>query len=370
MKSIKTLSKHTIGYAVLAALTLSACKQQATTPETKDAYCIPEEISKGLNFAKVVQRPIQRTMTLNGTVEYNQDKTVPFYSLVEGIVVSAKFSLGDFVKKGQLLAEIRSTDLNEFKTELRATEAELKVAKRELESVASMYQDGISSQKELLEAQEDVQVLESKLRSAKSNLSMFNGQNKEGIYQILAPQDGYIVTKSIVTGMTLTDTDEPLFTIANLSDVWIMANVYATSMRYVNQNAAVQVSTLAYPDDKFEGKISTISQVFDAEERVLKARIVLNNQEMKLRPGMSAEIHLLIDDNQGEALAVPNNAIIFDNNQNYVVVYTDNCHQEIRQITPLTKNNEYTYIQGGVKEGETVITTNELLIYEQLNNHL
>lgn len=110
--------------------------------------------------------------------------------------------------------------------------------------------------------------------------------------------------------------------------------------------------------------------MFDAEERVLKARIVLSNHEMKLRPGMSAEIHLLIDDSQGEALAVPNNAIIFDNNQNYVVVYTDNCHQEIRQITPLSKNNEYTYIQGGVKEGETVITTNELLIYEQLNNHL
>ncbi|WHT38398.1 efflux RND transporter periplasmic adaptor subunit [Myroides sp. mNGS23_01] len=370
MKSIKIFTKHTIGYAVLAALTLSACKQQDTAPQTQDSYCIPEEIGKGLAFAKVTQRPIQRTMSLNGTVEYNQDKTIPFYSLVEGIVVSAKFSLGDFVKKGQLLAEIRSTDLNEFKTELRATEAELKVAKRELESISSMYQDGISSQKELLAAEEDVQVLESKLRSAKSNLSMFNGQNKEGIYQIIAPQDGYIVTKSIVTGMTITDTDEPLFTIANLNDVWILANVYATSMRYVNLNAEVQVSTLAYPDEKFKGHISNISQVFDAEERVLKARIVLNNHEMKLRPGMSAEIHLLIDDNQGEALAVPNNAIIFDNNQNYVVVYQDNCHQEIRQITPITKNQEYTYIQGGVQEGETVITTNELLIYEQLNNHL
>ncbi|MBB1140402.1 efflux RND transporter periplasmic adaptor subunit [Myroides sp. WP-1] len=362
-------SKYTLSYAVLALLTLASCKQETETKQ-KENYCIPEEIGQGLNFAKVTQRPIQRTISLSGTVEYNQDKTVPFYSLVEGIVLSAKFSLGDFVKKGQLLAEIRSTDLNEFKTELRATEAELKVAKRELESVSSMYKDGLSSQKELMEAEEDVQVLESKLRSAKSNLAMFNGQNKEGIYQILAPQDGYIVTKNIVAGMTLTDTDEPLFTIANLNDVWIMANVYATSMRYIHLNAEVQVSTLAYPDEKFEGKISNISQVFDAEERVLKARIVMGNHDMKLRPGMSAEIHLLIDDNQGEALAVPNNAIIFDNNQNYVVTYQDACHQEIRQITPLTKNKEFTYISSGVQEGETVITTNELLIYEQLNNHL
>ena len=362
-------SKYTLSYAVVALLTLASCKQE-TEIKQKENYCIPEEIGKGLNFAKVTQRPIQRTLSLSGTVEYNQDKTVPFYSLVEGIVLNAKFSLGDFVKKGQLLAEIRSTDLNEFKTELRATEAELKVAKREFESVSSMYKDGLSSQKELIEAEEEVHVLESKLRSAKSNLAMFNGQNKEGVYQIIAPQDGYIVTKNIVTGMTLTDTDEPLFTIANLNDVWIMANVYATSMRYVNLNAEVQVSTLAYPDEKFNGKISNISQVFDAEERVLKARIVMGNHEMKLRPGMSAEIHLLIDDNQGEALAVPNNAIIFDNNQSYVVTYQDACHQEIRQITPLAKNKEYTYIAGGIQEGETVITTNELLIYEQLNNQL
>lgn len=370
MKRIQMTSKYTLSCAVLALLALASCKQQENTAPQNENYCIPEDISKGLNFAKVTQRPIQRTLSLNGTVEYNQDKTVPFYSLVEGVVLSAKFSLGDYVKKGQLLAEIRSTDLNEFKTELRATEAELKVAKRELESVSSMYQDGLSSQKELMEAEEDVQVLESKWRSAKSNLALFNGQNKEGIYQILAPQEGYIVTKTIVTGMTLTDTDEPLFTIANLNDVWIMANVYATSMRYVKPQAEVQVSTLAYPDEKFKGQISTISQVFDAEERVLKARIVMNNPEMKLRPGMSAEIHLLLDDNQGEALAVPNNAIIFDNNQNYVVTYKDACHQEIRQITPLTKNQEFTYISGGVQEGETVITTNELLIYNQLNNHL
>lgn len=363
-------SKYTLRYAVLALLTLAACKQQETATTEKENYCVPEEIGKNLHIATISKRPIQRTLSLSGTVEYNQDKTVPFYSLVEGIVVQANFSLGDFVKKGQLLAEIRSTDLNEFKTELRATEAELKVAKREFESVSSLYEDGLASQKELIEAEEEVHVLQSKLKAAKSNLAMFNGQNKEGIYQIIAPQEGYIVSKNIVTGMTLTDTDEPLFTIANLTDVWIMANVYATSMRYVNTNAEVQVSTLAYPDERFEGKISTISQVFDAEERVLKARIVMNNHDMKLRPGMSAEIHLLIDDKQGEALAIPNNAIIFDNNQNYVVTYQDACHQEIRKITPLAKNKEYTYVTGGVQEGEKVVTTNELLIYEQLNNQL
>ncbi len=362
---------YTFSALLFALISFSSCKQKNDNETTiANDYCIPEEFSKDLTFEKVAIRPIQRSIILTGTIEYNKDKTLPFFSLVEGVVVSTHFNLGDYVKKGQLLAEIKSTELNEFKTELRATEGELKVAKRALESVKSMYNDGLASQKELIEAQEEVQITESKLRAAKSNLSMFNGQNKDGIFQVLAAQNGYIVTKNIVAGMTVSDNEEPLFTIADLSNVWIMANVYATNMRYVQKDAPVTIGTLAYPDETFEGKISSISQVFDSEERVLKATIEMNNENMKLRPGMSAEISLLVNNNKGEAIAVPNNSIIFDNNQNYVIVYKDKCHQEIRQITPITKNSEYTYISAGVANGETVITKNELLIYEQLNNHL
>lgn len=360
---------YTFSTLVLMLISFSSCNSKSENETIINAnYCIPEEFNKNLTFENVTERPIQQSIILTGTIEYNKDKTVPFFSLVEGTVVSTHFNLGDFVKKGQLLAEIKSTELNEFKTELKITESELKVAKRALESVNSMYKDGLASQKELVETQEEVQVIETKLRAAKSNLSMFNGQNKEGIYQILAPQDGYIVTKNIVPGMTTSGSEEPLFIIADLSNVWIMANVYATNMRYVEKNTPVSITTLAYPDDTFKGKISSVSQVFDAEERVLKATIEMNNESMKLRPGMSAEISLLVDNNKGQAIAVPNNAIIFDNNQNYVIVYTDNCHQEIRQINPIAKNSEYTYISGGVANGEKVITSNELLIYQQLNN--
>jgi cobalt-zinc-cadmium efflux system membrane fusion protein len=365
------MSKYTTIYLALMLVILTGCKQtENRDSQNQEPYCIPEKLKQGLDFEMIKIQPVKQTITLNGTIDYNRDKTIPFHSLVNGIVISTHFYLGDYVQKGQLLAEIKSTEFNELKDELKSLEAELKIANRALESASLMFQDGISSQKELLEAQEQVSVLQEKLNSAKSNLSMFSYSGQSGLFQIKAPQSGYIVTKNIATGMTIVNDEEPLFTIADLENVWVMANVYATSMRYIRQDLDVKVSTLAYPDEFFSGKISKISQVFDTEERVLKAKIEMKNDQMKLRPGMAVDIVLNIESNQGNALAIPNKAIIFDNNQNYIVVFKDDCHQEIRKITPISKNDLYTYASDGVIENDVVITTNELLIYEQLNNRL
>lgn len=365
-----TMQKYTLPFLSLCLIAFAGCKTTTNEIITSDEpYCVPKELKEGLNFEKVTKRPIEKSITLNGTIEYNKDKTIPYISLVDGIVTKTNFSLGDYVQKGQILVEISSTDLNELHEDFNSAQKELKVAKRELESVKQMYDDGIASQKELLEAESEVKVLESKVQLSKNNLKHYDS-NSSGTYYIKAPQSGYIVTKDITTGMSINAGDDPLFTIADLSDVWIMANVYATNMKNVTPNLEVQVSTLAYPDEYFAGKISKISQVFDSEERVLKAQITMVNQEMKLKPGMAADIVIQLDSNEGDALAVPNNALIFDNNQNYVVVFIDDCHQEVRKVTPIAKNNLYTYVSDNVKEGEVVITTNELLIYDQLNNRL
>ncbi|MDM1398945.1 efflux RND transporter periplasmic adaptor subunit [Myroides odoratimimus] len=366
------MTKYSILTLALLNIVLMSCNKGEQNNEeiTKEQKCLSEAMKSTLNMEKVTLRPIERSLTLNGYIDYNQDKTVSYNSLVDGLVTNTYFSLGDYVMKGQLLAEIKSTDTNEIYSELKASEAELKVAKRELESVESMYKDGIASQKELIEAQEDVRTLNSKVAAVRSSLEIFNSRGESGVVNVVAPQSGYIVTKSVSTGMTVNAGDEPLFTIADLSDVWIMANVYAANMRNVQPNQEVKVSTLAYPDEYFAGKVTKVSQVFDAEERVLKARISMENKEMKLKPGMSADIIIQLETNEGKSLAIPNTAIIFDNNQNYVVIYKNDCEQEVRKITPVSKNNIYTYVADGVKENDMVVTTNELLIYEQLTNKL
>ncbi|MTG97465.1 efflux RND transporter periplasmic adaptor subunit [Myroides sp. BIT-d1] len=365
------MHKYIYPLFLLTAISLSSCKKEQSVSEILDKpYCVPAEVKEGLKIEKVVNRPIERSITLNGTIDYNKDKTVPYISLVDGVITHVNFSIGDYVKKGQILAEINSTDLSELQDDLKSSERDLLLAKRELESTMQMYEDGISSQKELIEAQSEVSVLEAKVKATRSNLNRYEANASTGSFLIKSPITGYIVSKDIANGSTVSAGEEALFTVADLSDVWVMINVYATSMRHIKKDLKVQVSTLAYPDEYFAGTISLVSQVFDSEERVLKAQVTMNNTEMKLKPGMAADVIIQLDDNQGNALAIPNNAIIFDNNQNYVVVYKDDCHQEIRSISPIAKNNIYTYVNANIDENDKVITTNELLIYEQLTNKL
>lgn len=148
-------------------------------------------------------------------------------------------------------------------------------------------------------------------------------------------------------------------------NLWL--NIYATNVRNINVGMEVNIKTLSYPDEIFTGKITSISQVYDPEAKVLKARIVLENKDYKLKPGMIVDIFASRNRNI-EAVSVPTKALVFDDNQNFVVVYKDDCHIEIRKVKVLSKSNGITYIEEGINVHEKIITQNQLLIYERLKN--
>lgn len=348
-------------------VTLTGCtdKKQDEKPESK-TYCLSPDLKKEIKLTKVEVLPIQESITLTGEVESNSDKTVPYVSLVDGVVTETYFALGDFVKKGQVLATVKSTSVNEMQDDTQTLQAQLGVAKRKLSSVEAMYKDDIASQKDLQEARSEVQILESNISKTRKNMQLYSAGGSN--LQIKSPADGYVIEKNISNGMPVTTGGEQLFKISNLDKVWVMANVYATNMRHVYENQPVTVKTLAYPDEVFSGKIDVISQVFNETERVLKAKIVMDNTNMHLRPGMSADIVLPVNAKDKSAMAIPQKALIFDNNQSYVVVYKKDCDLEIRPVTEVASNSQYIYVEGNLKPGENVITSNGLLIYENLKS--
>lgn len=363
------LKKKTLFFSLIAALSFS-CKKETdiAVSTTKAPYCIPVALKRELQFQKIKRQKVEQTLILSGTIQYNEDKTVPFVSLQDGVITQTYFSLGDYVKKGQLLAELKSSSLNEMSDQIRGLKSQIEVAKRNYTAIQEMFNDGIASQKELIEAQSELAVLKSSLTSLEKNMVLYSANESKSVFQIKSPSDGYIVSKDINSGMSIQAGESVLFTVANLDEVWIMANIYASYAPLVHTNQTVKIKTLVHPNTYFEGKVSFVSQIFDEEERVLKARIVMSNQEGKLKPGMSADVILNIEDKNEEALAIPMEAVIFDNNQNYVVVYKDDCNQEIRLVDSTTKNESYMYVVDNFKEDEVVITANELLIFEELNS--
>lgn len=346
-----------------------AKKQEEEKKTVVEKFCLTPKLKQKVTIETVQMQPVTESFSLTGNIAYNGDDVVQFSSLVNGLVTNTFFSLGDYVKKGQVLAEIKSTELNSLQAERKSLQSQLLVAKRKLQATQSMFDNEIASQSDLISGKSEVAVLHSSLENVEQNLALYSASSEKSVFQIKAPVSGYIVSKNMSPGMQINDNEGSLFTISNLSKVWVMVNVYSMNLKDVHEGMDVKITTPAYPDQVFNGKIAKLSQVFESDEHVLKARIVMDNAKLNLKPGLTADVLIAKKTNQKDMVAIPASALIFDNNQNYLVVYKDDCHLERRLINPTIKNKDFIYFENGLEVGEKVITKNQLLISEQLKDN-
>ncbi len=355
----------------LLLLALSSCRQR-TGPEKAEVparkhYCLDKIFKQRASFDSCVIKPVSEGIPLTGIVESNPDKVINFQSLVDGVIANTYFSLGDMVSKGQLLADLRSTELNNLQSERKTLEARIRVTERNLQSVKSMFEDGIASRKDLLEAESELTISEAQLEKVTAILSLYSASSDRGVFQIKAPASGIITSKNMIPGMQISAGGGTLFTISDLSEVWVLLNIYAGNVALIEPGLDVEIKTLSYPDEVFIGKIGALSQVFDSEERVMKARVVMKNERYRLKPGMLTDVTALRREDT-RAISIPTSALIFDDNHHFVVVHKDDCDLEIRPVDILSKSNGTAFISKGLNENERIVSRNQLLIYEQIKS--
>jgi len=353
---------------ILAILLLISCQgKQELKEDKKETFCLDEKFKETIEVATVKKEPIIEGIHLTGSIEANPDKVVHFVSLVNGIISNSNFSFGDAVTKGQVLAEMQSTELTSLQAELQVLNTQIEMAKAELEAKEQLFNDGISSNRERLEAQNNLNILQTEKQKITNNLRLYSASNTKDVFLIKAPASGIITAKNINSGSTITDNGEVLFSISKLDSVWAMANIYATDIAQVKTGMEVEIRTISYPNEIFKGKIDLISQVLDQDAKVLKARITLNNSDFRLKPGMIADVLVLKKSNEN-AVFVLTSSIVFFNDKNYVLVYKNDCEIEAREVEIIAKRNDKTYLKNGINEQEKIIIKNQLLVFEAIGN--
>ncbi|GGF09716.1 membrane fusion protein, cobalt-zinc-cadmium efflux system [Chishuiella changwenlii] len=362
--------KKVIYFLATISIVLSSCssKQNEEVNEQEEAkFCLNAQLKKTTGIEPVTEKPVHEQLTLSGKVEYNENDLVAFKSLLQGTVDKVNFELGDYVKQGQVLAIVRSNDVIDLMQQKRSYQNQADLAQKQIKTKRELVNDGLASQPEVTEIEHELQSARIEVEKINSTLRMYRAVGN-GQFQIIAPKNGYIVQKNISAGQSITaDDSENLFSISNLNQVWVMVNIYANNLQYVKKGDVVKVRTMAYPDKIYSGTIDRIDNVFDENEHVLKARVVLENQDLNLIPGLSADIIIDKKNILRNAYAIPNKAKIFENNKEYVVVYKDDCKMEIRKITTIGQNEEYTFVDEKFAPNDKVITNNALLIYAELN---
>lgn len=358
------MKKYILPISFILLLTSCTSKEESQAV-SEEQFCIKENTKSIIEVSSVTKEIVTEGIHLTGSIQANPDRVINFVSLVNGIISQTYFSLGDAVTHGQVLAEMKSTELSTLKAELNTLSAQIEIAEVELNAVKQMFDDGVSSNRDLVEAQNNLKILQANRQKTKDNLSLYSANDINNTFQIKAPASGIITAKNINSGTTVTEDGDALFAISDLNNVWAMANIYSTDIAHIHQGMPVEIKTLSYPDKIFSGKIEVISQVLDQDAKVLNARIVLDNKDFKLKPGMIADITALNQTNL-KKVVVPTSSLVFFNNKNYVLVYQDDCNIDVREVNVLTKNGEITYIENGLNENEKIITQNQLLVFEEL----
>ena len=332
---------------------------------TVSKFCIPDSLMSQIKLDTVSIKPVYDELRLIGKITFDQEKVVRIYPLVSGNVSEVKVSLGSLVKKGQVLAVIRSSEMAGAENDLVSASSNLAIAEKNLAAAADMYKSGIIADKEYTTFQKELDKAKSELNRATTVLSIYGNGTKD--YIVTSPISGYIVEKFINANMQIrSDNNTNLFTISDLSKVWALANVYESDIAEISENEKVEVTTISYPDKKFSGKIDKIYNVLDSDTKTMKVQIQLDNKDYLLKPEMfvSAIVH---HKTNKQMLAVPAGSVIFDRNQYWVLVFKDKCDIQAKKIDIITSNSVSSYIKSGLAPGDKVITNRQLLIYNAMN---
>lgn len=358
------------GALLAITISLAACQSKAPEAEKTEPQqvCITDSLAKIIRIDTAVVSNINDELKLSGEISFNDKKVVKVFPFSSGQVTEVMVSLGDRVRAGQTLAIIKSADVAGNYSDLSSANNDITIAKKQMDNLESLYKNGIASEREFIEAKENYNKAITNANKIKEQIAINGGGHtaNNGTYIVTAPISGYVVEKKISQGSFIrTDNGDNLFTVGDISDVWVYANVYETDIAKVKEGFTARVSTLAYPDTTFTGVVDKVSQILDPVTKVMKIRVRLPNAGGQLKPEMFANIAIENKENK-KAVSIPEQALIKDNGKTYIVIYEDKCKLSIRQVEVIKSTQGRAYIANGINAGEKVISQNQILLFRAL----
>lgn len=291
-----------------------------------------------------------------GSISPDVERSVPVVSLASGRVVEIHGKLGDDVKKGQLLLKVLSNDISNATQTYQQAKADEALAHKQLDRAKLLYEHGAVSLNELQVAEGTEEKAKVGLTAAAQFLRTLGGDPDSGtaMVNIEAPETGTIIEQNVVLSATVrTDSQQPLFTIADLSRVWVLCDVYENDLPSVKVGDIADVQLNAYPERVWHGRISNIGKVLDPNLRTAKVRIEMPNPGV-MRSGMFVTATFYGQQHRSYA-SIPSSAIIHLHDRDWVFLPESNGQFRRHEITggKITGNDQE--VVAGLKPGEKVV---------------
>jgi membrane fusion protein, heavy metal efflux system len=261
-------------------------------PVTVDPDLFSVDHPELFKTAKAEMRALPTELMANGTVSPDVNRTIHVTSLGGGRVIDLKVKLGDSVKKGQALLVISSPDLAAAMSDYQKAVADEALSRKALDRAQLLYDKGAIAAKDLETAQDAEDKAKVDVSTAAQHVRVLGADpaHPSALIELRAPVAGTIVEQNVAgfEGVKSLDNTPNLFTIADLSQVWVVCDVFENDLGEVHLGDTAEIRMSAFADRVLKGKVADISRVLDPNTRSAKVRIVLANKDGALRPGMFA----------------------------------------------------------------------------------
>ena len=358
---------------------ISACRRTTDSSENKapanEVWLPPVQIKgAGLEMALVSIQPVGGLIRTTGRLTFDDRRVTHVFSPVGGRVTRLLADLGQRVKAGQPLALIDSPDLGSALSDARKAEATYAAAERELQRQKELFEAHAGAQRDLEAAEAAWKSAQAERDRARQRAAFLHAPEAKGVsqgFELRAPIAGEVISRTTNPGLDVAGqygggATSELFTLGDLSSLWLMADLYEQDLFRVKVGSLVEVEIAGYPEGLVKTKVDWVSGALDPTTRTAKLRCVVPNGHRLLRPEMFAKAYVHAP--QDRTLAIPRGAVVRLGNQTYAFVSlspgTDGTLRFERRPVRVDEQvtGDLVPVMSGLKAGDQVVAKGALTL--------
>lgn len=373
-----TFSKLAFIALLTSLLLISGCKKSQPSGAAQNAQdpnlvMANESLLAQIKISEVAQSDVSDILRVAGQIDFDEQALTRIGASVTGRVIQINAQLGNEVKKGDTLALINSSELSNSQLAYLKARSEKEFHRRAVQRAKTLFEADVISAAELQRRESEYEVASAQTRAAQDQLRVLGVNLKameelattgaiDSVASVMATIKGVVVERKVTTGQVVQPADI-LFTVADLSRVWAVAQVPEQQVAQVKVGQSVRIEVPALENEKLIGKLIYVGQTVNPESRTVLVRTELDNTSGRLKPSMLAS--MLIESTPTKRMVVPITAIVREQDADYIFIEEKPGSFRLKPVRLSSEHNGQRVVLDGLSQGMRIVSDGAF----HLNNH-
>lgn len=369
-------------FAALLLLTTSGCadesskasnapaaerRAQAVAGQATKVITLDEPMMQNITVEELREKSLPLVLTATGKVQFNEDQMARILAPVSGQIQQLRVKVGDTVRAGSVLFLIHSRDAAAALDEYYESQKDQDLAEKTYSMTQDLFSHQAASRIALQQAESELAKARARVARTSETLHALgvdlHEKQAEAVsarVPVRSPLNGTVIERAVTEGQFVQPDNSALATISDLSTVWVVADVFERDLHLVQPGQKAEVTTTAYPEQRFVAHVERLSDVVDPTTRTVKVRFLVANPDGRLKPEMFASVSLFLREAQ-PALTVAPQTVFTEGGRTFVYVKTGE-REFMRRVVETTPNDGELKVVSGLQAGEHVVSNGALML--------